>query len=84
MRNFLNNILNFISAVSLTDPEFSSVTATETEYDQATYDDLARILAAREVVSDAQERLLGYYKAKGASITALDVAKSEIFLGSTL
>jgi len=84
MRDFLDAILAFIVAESLTDDEFDTVTATMPIYDQTSYDDLSRILAARESVSVLQDRLLAYYQAKGVSINPADTGKSDIFLGSVL
>jgi hypothetical protein len=84
VRDFLNAILTFIVADSLTDDEFETVTAELTLYDQTTYDDLSRILEAREAVSVLQDRLLAYYQARGAEITAADTGKSNIYLGSVL
>lgn len=84
MREFLNAILSVISAESLTDIEFDSIEATTETYDQASYDDLSRILDERESISTLQDRLVAYYKVKGFDVEALDTAKSEIFIGSVL
>jgi hypothetical protein len=84
VRDFLNGILNFIVAESLTDDEFDSVESTIPIYDQATYDDLARILSARESLSTLQARLLAYYQARGVEIDALETGSSNIYLGSVL
>ena len=84
MRDFLNAILAFISAESLTDVEFDSVEASVASYSQSTYDDLARILLEREAVSSVQERLTFYYKARGVSVTEADTASSNIYIGSVL
>lgn len=84
MRDFLNGILTFIVAESLTDPEFDTVESTVTIYDQSTYDDLARVLATRESVSTYQDRLIAFYKAKGVDVTAASTAQSNIFIGSVL
>lgn len=84
MRDFLNGILSFIVAESLTDDEFETVTAELPLYDQATYDDLSRILASRESVSYLQDRLVAYYKARGVDVQAADTGKSNIYLGDVL
>lgn len=84
MRDFLDNILIFISATSLTDNEFDSVTASLPLYNQATYDDLSRILSEREAVSDMQDKLVAFYKAKGLDVAPADTGKSNILLGSPL
>ena len=84
MRAFLNAILAFIGAESLTDEEFDSVESSSQTYDQASYDDLAAILEAREAVSTMQERLLNYYNARGAEISENDSGKSNIYAGSAI
>jgi hypothetical protein len=84
VRDFLNGILTFIVATSLTDEEYDTVTAVTPIYDQTTYDDLSRILATREMVSTYQDRLLAYYQARGASITPAKTGKSNILLGGKL
>lgn len=84
MRVFLNAILSFIGAESLTDLEFETVEAESQAYDQATYDDLARILDARDGISVFQGRLIGYYTAKGVAVTEIDTARSNILLGIPL
>ena len=87
MRAWLNAILSFIGSSSLTDEEYNSmnfVNVTEQVYDQASYDELSKILAGRDQVSTMQSRLLGVFQAKGASITAAKVAGSQVFLGSVL
>lgn len=84
MRTFLNGILSFIGAESLTDLEFDTVESTDQLYNQASYDDLARILDERESISTLQDRLKAYYEAKGADITQIDTATSEIYIGSVL
>lgn len=84
MRDFLNGILTFIVATSLTDEEFETCTSTLPIYDQATYDDLSRVLASREMVSTYQDRLLAYYQARGAEITPAKTGKSNILIGGAL
>lgn len=84
MRDFLNGILAFIGASSLTDSEFGTVTATIPAYDQSTYDNLASILESREAVSVLQDKLVAYYKAKGTDVAAADTGRSNIYIGSVL
>lgn len=84
MRDFLDAILAFIGAESLTDLEFDGVTVEIPIYDQDTYDALAEILEAREAISSTQERLVAYYKARGVEVTANSTAKTNIFLGADL
>lgn len=84
MRDFLDSILEFIAALSLTDDEYATCTSTLPLYDQDTYSDLARVLETRENVSVMQDRLTAFYKAKGVEFTPLDTGKSNIFIGSVL
>lgn len=84
MRDFLDAILNFIVTTSLTDAEFETVESTITIYDQSTYDDLARILIAREAVSVLKDRLVAYYKARGVDVTPINSGSSNIFIGGAL
>jgi hypothetical protein len=84
MRDFLDTILNYLGATSLTNDEFDSVTATVQAYDQASYDDLARILTERESMSDTLDRLLYLYKSKGFTPNEYDDGGSNIFVGAPL
>ncbi|AEG42315.1 hypothetical protein BdPhPhi1402_gp18 [Bdellovibrio phage phi1402] len=84
MRDFLNAILAFIVAESLTDEEFATCTATLPLYDQDTYADLSRVLASRESVSVYQDRLIAFYKAKGVDFEPAKTGTSNIFLGAVL
>lgn len=84
MRDFLDAILAFIVAESMTDEEFDTVQSEIPLYDQGTYDDLARILESREAVSVLQERLVAYYKARGVDVSPAKTANSDIFLGAVL
>lgn len=84
MRDFLDAILAFIGAESMTDDEYATITSTLPLYDQESYDDLSRILVSRESVSVYHDRLLGYYEARGVDIDPAETGKSNIFLGSTL
>ena len=88
MREWLNAILTFIGATSLTDEEYNSINFLNIEngvYNQAAYDELAKVLEARESMSTMQERLAGFFRAKGLTeLTPLDVAKSEILVGIPL
>ncbi len=84
MRDFLNAILVFIGATSLTDLEFDGLSIDSAAYNEATYTALAQVLEARESVSDLQDKLVAYFAAKGVSVTALNTGKSNIFLGAVL
>lgn len=84
MRDFLDAILAFIDAASLSDDEFNSLTITSYAYDQETYDALFAILKARDSVSTLLDRLAGTFIAKGATITKGDSGQSQIYVGSVL
>lgn len=85
MRAWLNAILTFIGSTSLTDDEYDSINFLELEvntYNQAAYDQLSKVLEARENVSTMQERLAGFFRAKGLTdLTVADTAKSQILVG---
>lgn len=68
----------------MTDGEFATVESSVAAYNQATYDDLARVLVSREAVSTFQAKLVGYYAAKGVTVNAVKTGKSNIFFGSPL
>lgn len=86
MRAFLNQILVFISAGTLTDEEFDSLTIEDAAYNQATYNALKAILVARAPVSNLPTRLLRYFQSTGATVSddATYTAKSDIYLGDAL
>lgn len=83
-REFLNAILGFISATSLTDIEFALANGTANIFDQTSYDDLSRILEAREDVSNMQDRLTHFYLAKGVNVKPVQTGSSNIFIGAVL
>jgi len=84
MRDFLNAILAFIGAESMTDEEFETIESELPIYDQGTYDDLSNILESREAVSSIQDRLTAYYEARGVTISENETGKSHIYVGSVL
>lgn len=87
MREWLNAILAFIGSTSITDIEYAGMNllnVTVQVYDQASYDALSALLVTRESVSTMQSRLIGVFQAKGGSITALEIAKTNIFIGDVL
>lgn len=87
MRDWLNAILAFIGAESLTDGEYNGINFTKVTngvYDQGAYDELAKILAAREAVSTTQQRLVAFFKAKGTDVEPVQTGKSNIYLGDVL
>lgn len=87
MRDWLNAILGFIGTTSLTDVEYAGMNLLHVEtqiYSQAAYDELSKVLAGRENVSQMQTRLVGVFKAKGTDVTPAALAKTNILLGIPL
>lgn len=84
MRDFFDAILDFIVTTSLTNDEFATTTSEIPIYDQATYDDLARVLNAREAISTVKDRLISYYKARGFDPVPAKTGNSNIFIGGPL
>ncbi len=87
MREFLDDILDFIGSESLTDDEFDALEIDAQEYSKATYDALLAILQARENVSEQTQKLELYFTARGVDHSAASdpkIAQSEIFIGSEL
>jgi len=84
VREFLNNILAFIGAESLTDLEFAALPIDSAAYNQSTYDALSGVLVSRESVSTMQDRLVGYFKGKGLDVAVAQTGRSNIFLGAVL
>lgn len=83
MRDFLNAILTFLSLSSLTDDEFDSLEIESAGLDVETYEALDAIVAARDSVSDARDRLRYYFLAKGVSITEVE-GSSNILVGGSV
>lgn len=85
MREWLNAILGFIGSTSLTDLEYSTINPLPLEvnvYNQAAYDQLSKVLASRENMSTMQDRLAGFFRAKGlTTLTVADTAKSQVLVG---
>lgn len=84
MRDFLNGILSFIGAESLTDEEFEALTIESADYDAETFTALSNVLISRESVSTLHDQLAHYFQAKGVAVTTADVAASNIYLGGAL
>lgn len=84
MRDFLNAILAFIGAESLTNEEFNGLPIDSASYNADTYNALSAVLAERESVSTIQDKLWAYFKAKGVDVTQASTARSNIFIGSVL
>ncbi len=84
MRDYLDGVLSFIGAESLTDEEFDSITLENILDLVANYNALLVVLQDREVVSDMTSRLQNYYLAKGAAVSEPNNSRSNIFVGSEL
>ncbi len=84
MRDFLNFILDFIAASSLTDEEFDALTVTSPVYSLEVYTALLGVLDDRESVSSTRDRLRYIFMAGGVAIEVSSAGKSNIFLGSSL
>lgn len=77
----------FIGAASLSDAEYNSINFTQLEvavYNLACYNELAKILIAREAVSTITDKLRYLFLAKGADVPTVSKAASNIFIGSGL
>jgi hypothetical protein len=87
MRSFLNGILVFIGAATLSDEEYDGLNFTGLEvnvYNQAAYDQLAGVLLARESISTLHDNLIALFKIRGLAVEPAKVGKSTIYLGSVL
>lgn len=84
MRDFLDAILSFIGAASLTNDEFNSLDLSVQEYSVEVYEALHAILTAREQVSNLRDKLKYYFLAKGVNVTDATAATSKLFLGAVL
>lgn len=84
MRAFLNGILAFIGATSLTDIEFTSLPIDSAAYNADTYNALSGVLSSRESVSGLQDKLVAYFKVKGVDVVPAKTGKSNIFVGAVL
>jgi len=87
MRDWLNAILAFIGTSSLTDLEYAAINIdllTVQTYNQAAYDALSGVLSVRENVSTMQARLIGFFAAKGLTVSPAATGKSNIYLGDAL
>lgn len=87
MRDFLDAILAFIGAESLTDEEFAfdEIAALDVqEYSADVYTALLLVLDTRESLSETRTRLKNYFEARGTAVTATSAGASNIFLGAGL
>lgn len=85
MREYLNGILQFIRAESLTDEEFGSIGDLDIDVPEDVYQSLYDVLESREVVSDMIIRLQNYFLAQGQQVVSVShTPVSNIFVGSVL
>lgn len=84
MREFLDAILEAISAASLTDDEYNTIGLESAGHDVETYNALLALLDSRELISSSRDRLTAYFVARGVSVVESSAAKSNIFVGSGL
>lgn len=85
MRDFLNQILAFIGATSLTDEEFATFTVSTQTYDETLYTEIQTLLIDRNAVSGTRDRLKYMFLARGVSVgDALASGKSNILVGGVL
>lgn len=84
MRAFIDSILAFISAASLSDLEFETFTVNTPSYSVELYKEMMRVLDAREVVSNTRDQLTFYFQARGVAVVEPSAGSSNIFIGSPL
>lgn len=83
-RYFVNDILRFIDAETLTDVEFGTIESTNKEYTQQLYNELFAILQSRGDLSDQEARLGMYFKSKGISISEATESYTNILVGGSV
>lgn len=90
-REFLDSILTFIEAPTLTDEEFEPISAGMAETLEPTvevYEALRDVLLERDSVSDAVDWLERYFVARKVDLDSSDddepIAASNILIGSVL
>lgn len=97
MRDFLNDILEFIGAETLTDEEFEQCEEDLGDYGDnvQTYRTLKEVLTARDSSSDTLYQLAFYFLAKGVTVASVNTsqpaddsspvqAQSQILIGIAL
>lgn len=84
LRDFLNAILTFIGAATLSDAEYAAITLTSTTDPFKVYSCLKEILLSRESVSTMVDRLTYYYAAKGYDYGPAVTGKTNILIGGAL
>ena len=84
MRSFIDAILSFIGADSLTDVEFATFTISVEAYTKELYVEILAVLDSRELVSNTRDRLTYYFKARGIEVIESSPARSNIYAGGGL
>ena len=84
IRDFLNAILAFIGAASLSDDEFNSLDLEVQTYSVEVYEGLLSVLDSREMVSNTRDRLRYYFLARGVEVQESSAGMSNIWAGSVL
>jgi hypothetical protein len=87
LRDFLDAILAFIGATSLTDGEYSSIDQTAmavSNYNLYCYIQLSNVLISREAISTTTDRLRWFFMSKGVAVPVADKGKSNIYIGDCL
>lgn len=86
MRNFIDAILQVIGAASLTNDEFATITVEEQAYTVELYREILAVLDARELVSNARDRLMHYFLARGVELVTVTTpeAESKVYFGADL
>ena len=84
MRDFIDAILTFIEAATLSDEEFDALTIEAAALDAETYAAIDAVLDSREDISTAKDRLLKYFQAGGVDVGPIESPKSQIFVGGAL
>lgn len=85
-RGFLDSVLAFIGAPSLTDEEYEGLELEDSDWNAETYTALLGVLEERDSVSDSTDRLEHVFLARGVEISesANDQPKSNILIGGGL
>ncbi len=88
LRDFIDAILAFIGASSLTDDEYTSINQTGLSislYNKALYTAMSTVLIGREAVSSTQDRLRYFFLSKGISdIGEVSKGKTNVYIGDPL
>jgi hypothetical protein len=84
LRTFIDSILSFIGAVTLSDAEWATLSdLTDLHYTLANYTRILAVVDAREAVSGVRDRLTFYFQAAGVEIAEPET-KSNIYIGDAL